>query len=153
MKDLFINSLDGYLEKVKDFLENGGNKDITDDQGNNLVHMSVKFNHLRVFWLLRRKGFDINKQNDIGDTPLHIAAKKGNMEMFQHIYRIDCKYQIKNLEGKTALQYLSEKQKESFKDFKDRLLGLGKYAFKPKPEVPHVFGNNYSEKSGVLKYR
>ena len=146
MKDLFVNSLDGYLEKVKDFLENGGNKNIIDEQGNNLVHMTVKFNHVRVFWLLRKKGFDINKQNNIGDTPLHIAAKKGYMDLFQHIYRIDCKYQTKNLEGKTAFQYLTETQMKSFKDFKNRFFGLGKYSVKPRPETPHSFGVGYGQR-------
>jgi ankyrin repeat protein len=146
-QELFLDSLDGYIEKLKDFLENGGNKNITDIHGNTLLHMAVKYNQVRIVWLLIRKGIHLDFQNNIGDTALHLACKKGYSHIIEEIYRRGAKVHIKNDEGKIALSYLNTKQRSLFDDFKERFHGLGKYEFKQKPETPHIFMGSHSNKA------
>ena len=148
-QELFLDSVDGYLEKVKDFLEHGGNKNITDIHGNTLLHMAVKYNQVRIVWLLMRKGVCLDTQNNIGDTALHLACKKGYMSIVEEIYRRGAKIRIKNNEEKLPLSYLNPKQRSQFDNFKDRFHGVGKYEFKPKPETHHIFmGNGKSHRLG-----
>jgi ankyrin repeat protein len=144
---LFLDSIDGYLEKLKDFLENDGDPNITDIHGNTLLHMAVKYNQVRIVWLLMRKGILLNVQNNIGDTALHLACKKGYLYILEEIYRRGAKIHIKNDEGKIALSYLNPKQHSLFQDFKDRFYCVGKYSFKPKTEVPHIFMGGQSQKA------
>jgi ankyrin repeat protein len=146
-QELFLDSVDGYLEKLKDFLENDGDPNITDIHGNTLLHMAVKYNQVRIVWLLMRKGIRLNVQNNIGDTALHLACKKGYSHIIEEIYRRGAKVHIKNNEGKIALSYLNAKQHSLFEDFKERLYMVGKYTFKPKPEVAHIFMGSHSDKA------
>lgn len=140
----FLDSVDGYLEKLKDFLENGGNKNITDIHGNTLLHMAVKYNQVRIVWLLIRKGIHLDTQNNIGDTALHLACKKGCLEVAEELYRKGAKIRIKNNEGRLPLSFLNPKQQTIFQDFRERLYMTGKYQVKTRPETPHNFHSGYS---------
>ena len=143
-KIFFLDSVDGYLEKLKEFLENGGNKNITDIHGNTLLHMAVKYNQVRIVWLLIRKGIHINTQNNIGDTALHLACKKGYMNIVEEISRKGPKIHIKNNEDRIAFSYLTNIQKNHLNNFSQRLYCVGKYQPKVKPEISHNFKSKRS---------
>jgi ankyrin repeat protein len=139
-EEFFLDSLDGYIEKLKDFLENGGDPNITDIHGNTLLHMAAKYKQPKIVWMLIRRNIKLNVQNNIGDTALHTACKNGCMSVAEEIYRRGAKTKILNNEEKTAFSYLNPKQQKEMDDCRDRLYGLGKYELKPRPETYHVFG-------------
>jgi ankyrin repeat protein len=137
---LFLDSLDGYIEKLKDFLENGGDPNVTDIHGNTLLHMASKYKQAKIVWMLMRRNVKLDIQNNIGDTALHIACKKGCMSVAEELYRKGTKTKILNNEGKTAFFYLTAKQRKDMTEFSSKLYCTGKYEMKVKPETPHVFG-------------
>ena len=47
----------------------------TDSKGNNALHMSAKYdNRLNILKLLVASRYDLNRQNNDGDTATHLAA-------------------------------------------------------------------------------
>ena len=57
---------------------------------------------------LESKKFEIDSQDDFGDTALHLAAKKGDIKMFNKIMEHGASINIKNKEDKTALDILQQ---------------------------------------------
>jgi ankyrin repeat protein len=49
--------------------------------GDNALHVIVRFGDLAAAKALIEAGIDINKRGDLGYTPLHLACMKGNLEM------------------------------------------------------------------------
>ena len=60
------------------------------------------------------KEADINKQNNDGDTPLHLALKGGNMEIIKLIMNKKPALDIQNKEGIIPLDLFSPKMKVYF---------------------------------------
>jgi hypothetical protein len=68
------------------------------------------------------------------------------MDVVEELCRKGVKTIYKNNENRTALSYLTTKQKEHLDDFKQRLYCLGKYTFKQKAEYQQKFTSyRYSE--------
>jgi ankyrin repeat protein len=149
---LFLDSVDGYIEKLKDFLENGGDPNSTDIDGNTLLHMAAKYEHTKIVWMLMRRKIKLDVQNNFGDTALHVACKKGCMSVVQEIFRKGGKIKILNNEGKTAFSYLTVKQHKNLNEFRERLYCTGKYELKPRPENSHVFGMSESGEKSTVRF-
>lgn len=81
--------------------------------------------------------FLINKKNDNGDTPLHLACKNHNLKIAEFIYRYGGSIYIKNNENKTPLDYLNTMEILYMNELRDRLHGLGKYEYIQRPESKH----------------
>jgi ankyrin repeat protein len=81
--------------------------------------------------------FLINKKNNNGDTPLHLACKNHNLKITELLYRYGASIYIKNNENKTPLDYLNSLESSYIRDLRDRLHGLGKYEYVPRPESKH----------------
>ncbi len=138
--EIFHSCYLGYIDKVKDILENEGNAHIKDSEDNNLIHSAAKHDHYKLIWYLRKKDVSLISKNKYGDTPLHVACKNHSLNSARYILRFMNNIKIKNLEGKTAFDYLNPYEKESMNNFFDKVHGLGKYEYKPKSEVHHFFG-------------
>jgi ankyrin repeat protein len=139
-KEIFSSCYLGYIDKLKDIIEKGGNVNVTDEYDNTLVHSVVKHDHYKLIWYLRKKGVPLDSKNKDGDTPLHIACKNHSINTVRELLKYTSNSRVKNLEGKTSFSYLTEKERENMNDYVDRIYRLGKYEFKPKPEIPHRFG-------------
>jgi ankyrin repeat protein len=49
--------------------------------GDNALHVVVRWNDIPAAELLIEAGIEINKPGDLGYTPLHVACMEGNLEM------------------------------------------------------------------------
>jgi ankyrin repeat protein len=103
---------------------------------NNLIlHDAILKNDLNS---VRKMNFtSINIKNLDGDTALHLACKNHNLKFAEFIYRYGGDIYIKNNENKTALDYLTTQELDYMYHLRDRLHGLGKYEYVPRPESKH----------------
>ena len=60
------------------------------------------------------KGADVNKQNNEGDTSLHLALKSGNMELIKIIMNKKPALDIQNKEGIIPLDLFTHQMKVYF---------------------------------------
>lgn len=130
----------GDLSTLKEIIDNGVNIHSIDEHGNSLVHVIAKYNHHKLFWYLHKKDITVNVKNKDGDTPLHVACKHHSLRTIIELLRYVSNPRDKNLEGKTAFDYLTSQEKEIMQHEYDRIYGLGKYAYQEKSETPHMFG-------------
>ena len=56
-----------------------------------------------------QRGDDVNERNEDGETPLHQAARRGNLEVARLLVEHGAVIQAKTENGKTALQMAKEK--------------------------------------------
>jgi len=113
----------GYLEDVK----TGATPNIinaTDDLGNTLLHIASGAGHTAVVeFLLSKKDqikLSINKQNHIGDIPLHKASFRGFDDIVQLLIKNGSDSTIKNKDGKTAMDLArSTEMKQLFPQSKE----------------------------------
>jgi ankyrin repeat protein len=132
-----------FKRKLKDIIEdNIGDVNEVDEYGNTLLHYAAKQSNPKLVWLLNRKNINFSIKNNIGDTALHVACKHHNLYTAEELFRKMNTRNIKNSEGKRPDEYLTKLEKQAFEHFEDRLLGFGKYQYKPKKEVPHYFGHD-----------
>lgn len=59
------------MPKVVEYLSS------TDDSGNTPLHIAASSNYVEAVNLLLRKGISCNLKNNVGRTPLHLAAGMG----------------------------------------------------------------------------
>jgi ankyrin repeat protein len=53
----------------------------TNHEGENALHVAVRWNDTEAVQLLIKEGININQPGDLGHTPLHEACSSGNMEI------------------------------------------------------------------------
>ena len=72
-----MTMIDIYMPKIKDI-----NRPMThDDSGNTMLHECVNYNADKVMNMLIARGANLNVKNIVGDTPLHIASRKGHINL------------------------------------------------------------------------
>ena len=78
----------GNLISISLLLQNGADSTIQDDKKNTLLHLAAKRGSLQIMKLLAQiSSFDILlSRNTTGETPFHIAASTGNLEVVQFFY-------------------------------------------------------------------
>ena len=52
--------------------------DCKGNYGNTALHIAVHCGRVEMTRYLLKKGFDVNKQNELSETPLHLAAGYGS---------------------------------------------------------------------------
>jgi ankyrin repeat protein len=96
------------LEIIKQLVENGANIHAKTSQLTTPLHLAAKENAKCLQYLLSKGAVsDINAQTDIGNTPLHFATRSGNMPTVQLLVENGAKINLKNKDGKTALDVAS----------------------------------------------
>lgn len=84
---------------------------IENDDGNNLSHYLVQNNNFCTIKYLKEIGIDLNKCNNQGLTPLHIACKKEkNANIIRFLVQNGCDLTKIDNYGNTCLHYLTEFQ-------------------------------------------
>ena len=77
---LGVACLNGYLEIVKLFLENGANVNFKDDRENTPLHRACKNCHLEIVELLLANGAEKNCKNENYDTPEELASECDDLD-------------------------------------------------------------------------
>ena len=94
----------GHLELLRFFLRRSDlatlEKDL-DFHGDGVLHLAATHGHTDVInYLLVRKGFDVNVQNQFQETPLHKAARTDNEEMVALLLSLNASIDIIGRDGK-----------------------------------------------------
>lgn len=83
---LYYAAAGGYGRVVKELLDHGINEVAKDPDGDTALHVATERGHLDVLaHLLEWPQFKVNATNDIEWTPLHKAAKLGNVEIAKNL--------------------------------------------------------------------
>lgn len=86
----------------------GANVTATDRGGRTPLHVLAGTEHFGdEIAMMLQAGAEINAQDNVGNTPLHYAVLRGCYGPIQSLIRAGANYQVKNKEGKTAIQMTS----------------------------------------------
>ncbi|MDQ8040202.1 MAG: ankyrin repeat domain-containing protein [Rickettsiella sp.] len=99
-KTLKSAALSGNLDATSLFLKRGGNPNQKVSTGTLLQHV-IRHNFTEIAILLMEYGAEVNTQDKFDNTPLHEAAKNGNVILVKHLLSKNANILIKNFEGKT----------------------------------------------------
>jgi len=113
----------GYLDDLKAGV-NAQNINQTDDLDNTLLHIAAGAGHLEsVEFLLSKRDLikpSLNKQNHIGDTPLHKAAFRGYHEVIKQLLKGGCDSKVKNRDGKIPVDLARDDETRNlFPEYRD----------------------------------
>ncbi len=104
-------ALYGHTDIVRHLLDAGAAVDLTDKGGYTALMLAASNDHADVVDLLLRKGADIDHvERTLGWTALIWAAKRGHMQTVQTLLRHGADPSLRDLRGKTALDWANEKQ-------------------------------------------
>jgi hypothetical protein len=82
--------------------------------GNSYLHLATIGNYPEIVQYFLEKGANVNKQNNYGDTALHIALKKRNMNIVKIIMNYKPALNIPNKDGIIAFELFSPQMKVDF---------------------------------------
>mmetsp|Transcript_31909 Transcript_31909/g.54969 ORF Transcript_31909/g.54969 Transcript_31909/m.54969 type:complete len:179 (+) Transcript_31909:263-799(+) len=74
VSQLFEFAQKGDLKGLEFSLAHGTPIEVTDAHGNTLMHAAAKFGHPALVQFLANRGLDVNKLNQFGEAPLHLAV-------------------------------------------------------------------------------
>lgn len=86
----------------------GLNPNQLDNEGNNIAHIAAQLGHANLIASLP-KGVDINQKNLAGQTPLMIAAEKGQYDAVMQLIGLSANYNETNNQERAALHYAVDK--------------------------------------------
>lgn len=98
----------GRISAVRKFIkQKNNNQDAADSYGNTLCHLAVSSGQNDILKLLIEYKADLNRPNDGGDTPLHLAACSNNVEAVKILIAAGVDPDQRNPKNgnKTALHY------------------------------------------------
>jgi ankyrin repeat protein len=103
------------IDIFETLLKNGAAQNKADKNENTILHRAVKQKDLEnkrkfVKLLLDFQTTEINKQNNQGDTPLHIATKNSNREAIALLLKNNADPTIKNNEGLSPIDVVKPGQ-------------------------------------------
>ena len=103
---LFWAASRGVLANAQILLQANGDKTAVNNNGDTLLHRSAANGHVMMckFWVNKCE-LDVNAQNSIGDTPLHLAVKAGLVQIVNILLENNADKSIKNKEGMIAAEY------------------------------------------------
>ena len=98
------------LDVLQRMEEVGFRLDDVDDNGSNLLHSVARISEVSnpelgaIIDYLMERGFDINAQNDAGETPIYIASRVRNSSAFYNLLERDANITLGKPDGSTPLQ-------------------------------------------------
>lgn len=94
----------GDLESVKEYLNSGGNINLSGwSLNNSLLNMSIISDKIDIAEFLVRNGADVNLPNKMGKTALILAAERGYDLLVSLILEFGGLINLQDKEGETAL--------------------------------------------------
>lgn len=106
MGNVWTAAADNKVSVIEEFLNNGGDANIKDENGYTPIHAAASYGHLDLVKMLLEKGGNINIQDNEGDTPLHHVE-----DLRSAIYLVKeagADLSIKNHDGLTAAQFIED---------------------------------------------
>ncbi len=98
----------GDLALVKRLLERHADSAIRDHHGNTGLHLAIIQGHTTVALSLIESTVAVNLQNNLGQTPLMLAAKFGNVDIQNSLLAKGADQLARDSQGKTYKDYLSQ---------------------------------------------
>ncbi len=130
-KEVFYRN-ENASDMVKRFLDDGANPHCTDENGDTaIMHLVTKGILPPLFYFNGRVGFDVNQQNNWGETALHLACILGDNSAINTLLSMGANPLIINNNGRSPYSLLVKpKGRESFyKEIFCLLSHLGGYRF------------------------
>lgn len=155
-KDLFLYSVKGDIEKVKEILEKGQSPNIIEKQGGSVLYWVARKGHHKVAEVLINKEADINFSSSNGWTPLMEASLADNPRMVELLIANNVRVNAQSSEGATALlmavsQNNIEIVKLLLKAGADKDIVVTQGYFKGKKAIDIALENNFTELIDLLK--
>ena len=93
------------VEFVRTFINNVGNVDIEDDDGNTLLMHAVANKHQSMITMLLSEGANPNFKNKLGFTPMHLAASNGDNKAMHYLTIAGGNPNLRDNDGNTPFMY------------------------------------------------
>ena len=93
------------VEFVRTFINNVGNVDIEDDEGNTLLMHAVANKHQSLITMLLSEGANPNFKNKLGFTPMHLAASNGDNTAIHYLIMSGGDPNLRDNDGNTPFMY------------------------------------------------
>lgn len=91
------------FQKVREYVENGGDINLPDKNGMTALMFSLLFGYLDISKYLLSKGAELSSQTKFGNTPLIFASKYGQLNMVRFLISKGVNINHQNNGGYTAL--------------------------------------------------
>lgn len=114
---LMLAAETGNQEICEILLKAGANPLATAQDGWNAMHMAAKSGNNAIVKLLAEFRSLIDSKNDVGNTPLMIAAETGNLEVCEVLVNAGANIALKNLNKLSAINLASNAQKNDIVKF------------------------------------
>ena len=93
------------VEFVRTFVNQVGNVDIEDDEGNTLLMHAVANKHQSMITMLLSEGANPNFKNKLGFTPMHLAASNGDNSAIYYLIMSGGDPNLRDNDGNTPFMY------------------------------------------------
>lgn len=93
---LCLLSYTGHNSVVQLLVSKGAQPDLVDQGGLTSLHWAALFGLTDTAKILMDAKSDINAQTKTGETPLHLAAEKGKIELVKYLLECGCKTDIRD---------------------------------------------------------
>ncbi|HXC30472.1 MAG TPA: ankyrin repeat domain-containing protein [Stellaceae bacterium] len=118
---LDLNPLSGYYKnipraakandvgKVRQLLSDGASPNQTDeDNATTGMHITAASGNLQIMAILYKAGADINIRNNVGDSPLDLAAQHDQLEAVKLLLEMKARVNDQDKNGMTALMFAAK---------------------------------------------
>ncbi|ABV38763.1 ankyrin repeat protein, putative [Shewanella sediminis HAW-EB3] len=104
----------GEINRVEVLIEKGSDVNAKDEKGAYPLNYAAAYNRVDMIHLLLERGAEISAQSAVGDTALHCATRYGGGEIatIKPLLDAGVSKELKNAEGKTALDYAKDKNQQ-----------------------------------------
>lgn len=100
---------------LQTYINSGADTTSVDENGNTLLMLAAANNHITAAMLLMKSKDILNLKNNVGDTALHIATRKGNFEIGYMLIEMGADSSVLNDDGETAADIINDGYNDNLK--------------------------------------
>jgi len=108
-RDVFRACKNENLQIIKNYLDRGGDIEVTNKLGNTLLMLTVLYGNINAVEILLENGANVDIKN--GNTPLIITAIFGYIDIAKVLLENGANTEVKNNDGRTFMDILDDKVK------------------------------------------